>query len=114
MEKPLAPQKPTAGAIVSVLVSAFGLLGWILLALLLMPYEDDVVKNVFTFGFNAIILLGGGAASAALSLSGLVASLVSLSHDSSRTAAIGIVLGAAGIVAGGLILIWRFEFVLGS
>lgn len=104
---------PSGTAIAGLLLSAFGLLGWLGLIAAFEPYEPNAVQNVFAFGLNAILLLAGGGFSAALCLSGVVASSVSNSHAPSRLATLGTILGGLGLAVGVAVLSWRWGLVFG-
>jgi hypothetical protein len=104
---------PSAGAIVGLVLSAMGLFGWIIVVVRFEPYDEDVVRNLFTFGLNSMLLLAGGGASTALSLSGFVASSVSHSHEANRLATLGTILGGAGLMTGVAVLAWRWALVFG-
>ncbi|QDU92785.1 hypothetical protein [Lignipirellula cremea] len=119
--------------IVGIVFSVSSLLGWGILACLMVSYETNVHKPERTgdgqrdlgagvtyhtevaarktgaFAINTFLVVVGGAASAMLLLVGIVTSAIGLAYPEKTLAIIGLGLGIAALLCGVLFLAWRLS-----
>ena len=115
---PIQNPPSSRAAVGPVILSAFGLTGWLVLLVLLQPYQEPergnigpAVANFFAFGVNFVLVVIGLLVCGTLSFSGLLTGAIALGHSHDRLSLTAVALGAAGLLLGAAILIWRYAVI---
>ena len=115
-----APAQPADGrAMTGLVVAAIGLVGWLLVLAIVFStpkeaYGDDGQRNVlagmhnfFAYLFQVAVGLAGIGINGTLSLVGTLVSATAVGTRARRVAWTGVGLGAAGLLMGGALVMWR-------